>query len=69
MFPSHDQGGPKSYPVSNYAVKSNLEPYYGSTHLLYIGNLNTNDTISFIGNTTDSSINYLRGRVFVRKIS
>jgi hypothetical protein len=64
-----NQGGITSYPVSNYAVKSNLEPYYGSTHLLYIGNLNANDVISFIGDTTDSSINHLRGRAFVRKIS
>lgn len=64
-----DQAGDLSYPVSNYAVKSNIEPYYGSTHLLYVGSLNTNDVISFIGNTTDSSIDYLRGRVFVRKIS
>ena len=64
-----DQSGSISYPVSNYAVKSNLEPYYGSTHLLYIGNLDANDVVSFIGNTTDSSINYLRGRAFVRKIS
>ena len=64
-----DQAGDLSYPVSNYAVKSNIEPYYGSTHLLYVGSLNTNDVISFIGNTTDSSIDYLRGRVFIRKIS
>lgn len=64
-----NQSGSISYPVSNYAVKSNLEPYYGSTHLLYVGNLNANDVVSFIGDTTDSSINYLRGRAFVRKIS
>lgn len=64
-----DQGGVISYPVTNYAVKSSPEPYYGSTHLLYVGSLNTNDVISFIGDTTDSSINYLRGRVFVKKIS
>jgi len=64
-----DQSGSISYPVSNYAVKSNLEPYYGSVHLLYVGSLGTGDTISFIGNTTDTSIDHLRGRAFVRKIS
>jgi len=64
-----NQSGDISYPASNYAVKANLEPYYGSVHLLYVGSLNANDVISFIGNTTDSSIDYLRGRAFVRKIS
>ena len=64
-----DQSGSISYPVSNYAVKSNLEPYYGSTHLLYVGNLDGGNVISFIGDTTDSSIDHLRGRVFVRKLS
>ena len=46
-----------------------MNSFYGSTHLLYVGNLNTNDVISFLGNTPDPTIDYLRGRVFVRKIS
>lgn len=64
-----NQGGNISYPVINYAVEAGPEPFYGSTHLLYVGNLNTNDVISFLGNTPDPTIDYLRGRVFVRKIS
>ena len=64
-----NQGGNISYPVINYAVEAGPEPFYGSTHLLYVGNLNTNDVISFLGNTPDPTIDHLRGRVFVRKIS
>ena len=64
-----NQGGNISYPVTTYAVEAGPEPWYGSTHLMYVGSLNTNDIVSFLGNTPDSTIDYLQGRVFVRKIS